>query len=212
MKRGLSFTLLVILLVNLCICATADGASWTCSCGKTGNTGNYCPNCGAPSPAPYEEFNGITANLLMRLSTRSGPGTKYDEPGTFFQNSWQTTQVTVLAKEWVGDRWWVYVDFTNRSTRYRAWTGLKRVDVDIDRLPERHSCASGTMDSTDTWYGPGKNYAKGPHASGFHDVIIFGEENGYVEVEYSNDSWQHRYRCWVPRNRVDIDPPSEPVG
>ena len=28
---------------------TADG--WTCSCGKTGNTGKFCGECGAPKPA-----------------------------------------------------------------------------------------------------------------------------------------------------------------
>lgn len=27
-------------------------AGWTCSCGKTGNTGNFCSECGSPKPAP----------------------------------------------------------------------------------------------------------------------------------------------------------------
>lgn len=26
-------------------------ATWTCSCGKTGNLGNFCPNCGMPKPS-----------------------------------------------------------------------------------------------------------------------------------------------------------------
>lgn len=32
--------------------ATAQAAGWTCSCGKTGNTGKFCAECGKPQPAP----------------------------------------------------------------------------------------------------------------------------------------------------------------
>lgn len=31
--------------------APAPAAGWTCSCGKTGNTGKFCSECGAPQPA-----------------------------------------------------------------------------------------------------------------------------------------------------------------
>ena len=30
--------------------APAQTAGWTCSCGKTGNTGKFCSECGAPQP------------------------------------------------------------------------------------------------------------------------------------------------------------------
>lgn len=29
-----------------------DDATWTCSCGKTGLTAKFCPECGSPAPAP----------------------------------------------------------------------------------------------------------------------------------------------------------------
>lgn len=32
----------------------ASSDSWTCSCGKTGNTGKFCPECGKPAPVPGE--------------------------------------------------------------------------------------------------------------------------------------------------------------
>ncbi len=32
--------------------AAPASESWTCSCGKTGNTGKFCAECGAPKPAP----------------------------------------------------------------------------------------------------------------------------------------------------------------
>jgi len=30
----------------------AAQAGWTCSCGKTGNTGKFCSECGSPQPVP----------------------------------------------------------------------------------------------------------------------------------------------------------------
>ena len=36
--------------------APAAEEGWTCSCGKTGNTGKFCGECGAPKPAPAESW------------------------------------------------------------------------------------------------------------------------------------------------------------
>ena len=36
--------------------AAAAEEGWTCSCGKTGNTGKFCGECGAPKPAPAESW------------------------------------------------------------------------------------------------------------------------------------------------------------
>lgn len=33
------------------VAAAAVAGGWTCSCGKTGNTGKFCAECGAPKPA-----------------------------------------------------------------------------------------------------------------------------------------------------------------
>ena len=35
--------------------APAAAAGWTCACGQTGITGNFCPECGAKKPAPAAE-------------------------------------------------------------------------------------------------------------------------------------------------------------
>lgn len=178
----------------------SDG-TWTCpSCGRTGNTENFCPNCGANKPSGQSAVNPVTANLKMQLSTRSGPGVNYDEPGTFYyrDNQWQSVRVNVLGKKYSGV-WWVLVDFDYGGFgRVRAWTGLKRVDVDLDLLPEINETGTGTVYATsDTYYGPGSNYAKAPDIKGTKSVTVYGRENGYVEVEYrvSSDTF---YRCWVP--------------
>lgn len=31
---------------------TADNSGWVCSCGKSGNTGKFCAECGSPKPVP----------------------------------------------------------------------------------------------------------------------------------------------------------------
>ena len=157
----------------------------------------------------YNYGDGIWAGLMMRLSTRSGPGTDYDEPGTFFQNTWQKERVRVLGKSWDGSIWWVFVEFQNGQTAYRAWTGLKRVNVNIDAIPEVYSIGQGTVDATETRRGPGSYYAKGPTISRWKDVVAYAWENGYVEVEFFNDADNMIYRCWVPESKVSIDLRSE---
>ena len=145
------------------------------------------------------------ASLLMRLSTRSGPGTQYDEPGTFFNKGWQNATVEVRGKYWDGNIWWVLVDFSANSARYRVWTGLKRVDVNLDKIPEIYPKGQGTVDATETRRGPGGNYAKGITLKHWVDVEAFGRENGYVEVEYYNADKDRYYRFWVPEKKAHID-------
>ena len=181
--------------------------SWCVSYGSSSNPGYSYPSYPSyPSNPTYPNTSGVTARLLMRLSTRSGPSTRYDEPGTFFNSSWQSQTVRVLGKSWDSrnDIWWVLVDFSSGGTRYRAWTGLKRVNVNINSIPEIYSIGEGTISATDTWRGPGSNYAKGPRVNSWKDVVAFSRENGYVEVEYYNPSNDRIYRCWVPEYNAQI--------
>ena len=171
------------------------------------------PAAGA-KPAPeekaetiYESNPAITGTgLLMKLATRSGPGTEYDEPGTFFGNNWQNQTVKVLGKYWDGSVWWVLVDFSNNGkASYRVWTGVKRVDVDLSKLKEIYPIGQGTVNATSkTYRGPGGKYAKAKVTiSGWKDVVAYARENGYVEVEFQQGKkW---YRLWVPESETSID-------
>ena len=147
------------------------------------------------------------ANLLMKLATRSGPGTQYDEPGTFFGNTWKNETVKVLGKEYDGSVWWVLVDFSNGGkASYRVWTGLKRVDVDLNKVKEYYATGQGTVSATsETYRGPGGKYAKAKvNISSWKDVVAYGRENGFVEIEYETDSGKW-YRLWVPEKYTSID-------
>ena len=88
-------------------------------------------------PAADAAGSGTRAYLKMALSTRTGPGNWYDEPGTFFSNNYQNTSVRVLSKAWDerNSIWWLQVEFYISSTPYRAYTGLKRVNIDINNVP-----------------------------------------------------------------------------
>ena len=98
------------------------------------------------------------------------------------------------------------MDFSNGGkASYRVWTGLKRVDVDINRVKEVYAKGQGTVNSTsETYRGPGGKYAKANVSiNGWKDVEAYGRENGYVEVEFQQGSkW---YRLWVPESVTSID-------
>ena len=154
----------------------------------------------------YESLPDITGcSLLMKLSTRSGPGTHYAEPGTFFGNSWKNETVKVMKKSYDGNSWWVQVDFRNGSKKsYRVWTGVKRVDVDLNKVKEEVALGSCDVKPTsDTWYGPGGNYAQAKRkipetAYG----VVYQIENGYADVEYWCYESGAQGRVWVPLTAI----------
>ena len=157
----------------------------------------------------YESRPDVTGvGLKMKLATRSGPGTRYDEPGTFFPNdNWKNVTVLVLGKQYENGTWWVLVDFDNGGKgRYRVWTGLKRVDVDLNKVRDySYGIGQGTVDATSqTYRGPGGNYAKAGYSiNGWVDVVALARENGYVEVEFEYKGTLRR--VWVPESAAHID-------
>ncbi len=166
------------------------------------------PPQGEQAAVIYDSDPSITGcNLLMKLATRSGPGTEYAEPGTFFGKNWQSQTVKVLRKSYDGSIWWVQVAFRNgNKSSYRVWTGVKRVDVDLNKVKEdQRICDCDIYPTSDTWFGPGGNYARANisitrSACG----TIRGKENGYVDVEYwyEDDGFDGSHRIWIPESAV----------
>ena len=191
-------------------CATARPSTtkWTCQvCGATGNTGNYCPYCASPkNPTPAASY--VTASLKMRVSTRSGPSTGYDELGTYFNNTWQNEKVKVYSKAYGSGVWWLQIEFQTKNGPIRAYTGLKRVNVDINKIPEETCLGYGQMNlagDVQGYYGPGKNY---PYIKKVipwsSDVSIWASENNYYLVEFYDASMGVQRRAWVPRDWVYV--------
>lgn len=153
---------------------------------------------------------GVYASLLMRLSTRTGPGTQYDEPGTYFGKDWQTTQVEVVSAAWddYNDIWWVQVDFMVDSRHFRAFTGLKRVAVDVSALPQDAPLGTAAMlSAAEARWGPGQDYVKSKYNVPKNtQVTVYSAENGFVQVEFYDariaKSDRSLRRAWVPAASV----------
>lgn len=173
------------------------------------------PAQGQQTAVVYESRPDVTGcSLLMRLSTRSGPGTQYAEPGTFFQNTWQEQTVLVYKKSFADGVWWVQVDFRNgNKSSYRVWTGVKRVNVDLNKVPQEVPIGECDIAPTsETYWGPGGNYAKAGVAIGSNAIgVLYQIENGWCDVEYYSDSGTGR--VWVPRDAVyNIDTSTDRSG
>lgn len=137
------------------------------------------------------------------VSTRSGPGTKYTEPGTFLYTG---ANVTIHTKVWdsANQIHWVQIEFTSGNQRYRAYTGDWRLNADLSNVPdERVLEYSWVYYGTRGYAGPGYDY----HYYG--DIYIHQDTNcSIMEVENnfalidtsgSNEGWT---RVWVPLSAV----------
>lgn len=160
----------------------------------------YCLNASADGVAD--------ARLKMRMATRTGPSTSYTEPGTFFQNDWQYTQVDVLSKAYGNGVWWVQVEFRDGGKMYRAYTGAKRVDADLNKIEEETILGTGTLSTagdTPAYYGPGTHYAKMNDAVpwGAEGTIVLAE-NGFVLLDYYDGYLNQQRRAWLPSDDVDV--------
>lgn len=143
--------------------------------------------------------------LNQKMATRTGPSTKYDEPGTFFNGKWKGQRVRVISKVNTGV-WWLQVEFTYNGQLMRAYTGLKRVDnVNLNSVPTESVIGTCRLSrSVKGYYGPGSNYKPMGYAVPANttcDVIM--TENGYVLVEFPYHYKNYeKSRAWVPASQV----------
>lgn len=158
-----------------------------------------CMMCGAV-PALADAVCGV---LKQRIATRSGPGTKYFEPGSFLG---QGHVVTVHTKVWdAGNEiWWVQVEFSAYGDLYRAYTGAWRMNVDLSRVPQERSLGTVRVtDDADVFAGPGWDYVM------WNDTVYRGTvatllevEGGYGHIECWNSSKNQPWRVWVPLRQL----------
>ncbi len=149
-----------------------------------------------------------TCNLTMRLSTRTGPSTAYTEPGTFFAN-WEGKTVKVFSKAQGNGVWWVQVEFMNGGKLYRAYTGAKRVNLNIAYVPEEEIIGTGYVrlaGDVNGYYGPGEHYALLPTLVPWSaNGSIIMAENGYVLFDFYDAGLDKQRRAWLPADYLAID-------
>lgn len=115
----------------------------------------------APTAEPVYPSSGTVALLNQRAATRSGPGTRFDEPGSFYSAG---DAVNVISKAWDEDSglWWYQIELNTSDGWIRAYTPAKRVDLDTNYVPtetnlndQRKVITSGPV-----YFGPSTTYRK----------------------------------------------------
>lgn len=134
-----------------------------------------------------------------RISTRSGPGTAYTEPGSFLSYG---DHVVVHTKVWDSrnEIYWVQVEFTERGESYRAYTGAWRLDTDLNLVPYEIVEGYTSLNRSLTGYaGPGYAYHQyaGVKLHRNASCTIIEVENNFALIETSGSS-HGLTRAWVP--------------
>ncbi len=158
-----------------------------------------------PKPVDYPSTVGEIGYANKRLATRSGPGTMYDEPGSFLSAG---SEVKVTSKSWDDNNelWWYQFEFENKGEWYRLYTTNSRIDViNPDSIPEEPPRGEPldtkySLYDADIYYGPGKEYARVRNvtmAEGKRcDVYVI--EDGWALVDYYDYGRDVNRRGWIP--------------
>lgn len=154
----------------------------------------YDPNTGARVDSPYTMY----ARLNQRMATRTGPGTQYTEPGTFF-SAGDMVKLISYTTDASGVKW-VQAEIDVRGSLMRVYTGLKRFDgVNLNQLcRERRLNVVAFLDTDITpTYGPGWQYANCDFTlRRGSEVLVLDSENGYDICEFYING--KLYRAWIP--------------
>ncbi len=144
------------------------------------------------------QADSVHARLNQRISTRTGPGTEYFEPGTFLKGG---DYVTVHTKVWDArnEIWWVQVEFTAGGDTYRAYTGSWRMEADLRNVPQERALRTCYLTAdADVFAGPGWQYVM------WNDTVYRGTsalllevENGYGHIECWNSQKNMYWRVWA---------------
>ena len=157
----------------------------------------------------YTQYSSVWATSNRRLATRTGPGTQYDEPGSFNQAG---VQYRVLSKayDYRNEIWWVQVEIVENGGVIWGYTGAKRFDyLDLNQIPEEKVIGKcRTAFSITGYYAPVSNACpiqKNVPANVECNIYgyCYGENSDYILVEfYDSDIKQYR-RAWIQDPFVD---------
>ena len=142
---------------------------------------------------PYFSYSGKSAVLNQKMATRTGPNTKYTEPGTFPQE----TAISVFYQTSGNGVQWGMVEFKANGEWYRAYTGMKRIDTgSVPKDSEKYQNLTITRSVTPL-YGPGAKYAKQPATIPDGErVKVYFQQDGYAMIDY--DGFSQSIRGWIP--------------
>ncbi|MBR3741250.1 MAG: hypothetical protein IKN04_12485 [Clostridia bacterium] len=153
----------------------------------------------------YSNYSRIRCALNSKLATRTGPGTNYDEPGTFLSAG---SYVTVLSKAYdkVNEIWWVQVEFSENGVTYWAYTGVKRLNgLNLANVPEEKVIGHcTTTNSTKGYECPLDSMRSAAQRSSIPAGVccaiygyVFADSGDYILIEFFDRSMNCYCRAWV---------------
>ena len=161
-----------------------------------------------PRPASRNSGSGYHPQVMLkqRMATRSGPGTQYTELGSYYKEGTAVTAVSAAYDDRNGI-WWIQTEFTYLGEKRRAYTGLKRLDMEAGDVQQERAVRSAVVNrSVYAYWGPGYDYTmyKDPIPAGTEGVV-WQAENGYAQLEFYDDSMGLTRRVWIPESALDAD-------
>lgn len=149
-------------------------------------------------PAPEFPYFPLDCQPNQKIATRSGPSTKYTECGTY---SSQTEVMVFYQAEGSGVPWG-YIEFYYKSKLYRAYTGMKRLNVNRVVPADDETVYNYVTLAQDfkPYFGPGYEYATlSKTVKKGTSVPAFFTDNGWVMFDYTLSNGQIQ-RGWAPPN------------
>ena len=156
----------------------------------------------------YTRYGNAYGVLNRKMATRTGPGTQYDEPGTFPK----TTSIRAISKVWDtrNEIWWIQVRFTYNGADYTAYTGLKRIDgLNLSSLPTESVIGRcTTRRPVEAFYAPSENAARirrDVPAGAVCTIYgyVYGPYGDYIQIEFYDYGIQKWRRAGVKDWAVD---------
>ena len=230
MFRKYAAVLTALVLCLAAALAQADGWGWFCpECGHYNDPSyNFCPMDGVRKPADldhgadyedrvitqeensYTRYSTEYAAANRRLATRTGPGTKYDEPGSFGKAG-DVCRILSKAYDDVNEIWWVQTEIRGSGGVLWVYTGVKRFDgLQLENIPEEKIIGRcRTAAAMTGYYAPpsaggkaiGREVPEGAQCSIYG--YIEGAAGDYIQVEFYDTGLKQYRRAWIPESLTE---------
>ena len=164
------------------------------------------PPTAVPYVTPPPAAASVEVLALDNLATRSGPGTNYNELGTYSVQG-QTVKALSKAYDERNGIWWIQVELSYGEDLRRVYTGLKRLSMDVNLVPTEESQGSYAVKrSVYPYYGPGYKYTLyNKQVPAGTTGTVWMREDSYVLFEYFDASLQMNCRVWIPEGSLEED-------
>lgn len=165
-------------------------------------------SCASSLAATMPDYAWYYATLNQRISSRTGPGTRYDTSAFTVNNIGAGATLRILSKAYdsPNSRWWVQTEITYQNRMYRVYTGEQRFNnLNLNSVPTEYQlgeCNTGSLVVYDTYAGPGMQYQSMPSIPAYTRCTIWGyeennsEDRDYIQVEYYDSGSGCYRRCW----------------